>query len=102
MNAKIPTSKRSYTGLHRLLPVENYKKLKPVTQISSTIRTPQDTWARSNAQKAQAFANHLANVFQPHPSDSTSTPEATHTSLLETYFQLEPLLTASNDPRYTK
>jgi hypothetical protein len=66
--------------------MENYNKLKPVTQTSSPIRTSQDTWARSNAEKAQAFANHLATVFQPHSSEPTSTPETTLTSLLETPF----------------
>jgi hypothetical protein len=68
------------------------KKLKPVTQTSSPIRTPQVTWARSNAEKAQAFVSHLASVFQPHPFDPTPTPEANLTSLLETPFQLEPLV----------
>jgi hypothetical protein len=53
----------------------------------------QGTWARSNAEKAQAFARHLASVFQPHPFGTNSTPEATLTSLLETLFQLEPLVT---------
>jgi hypothetical protein len=69
------------------------EKLKTVTQHSTPIRTSQGTWARSNAERAQAFAHHLASVFQPHPSDPNSTPEATLTSLLETPFQLEPLVT---------
>jgi hypothetical protein len=56
------------------------KELKPVTQTSTPIQTPQGTWARSNAEKAQAFANRLATVFQPHPSEPNSTPEATLTS----------------------
>jgi hypothetical protein len=89
MNTKIPTSKRSYTVLPpRPPPItpcgKLQKKLKPVTQTSSPIRTLQGAWARSNAEKAQAFANHLATIFQPPPSDPTST------SLLETPFQLEP------------
>jgi hypothetical protein len=66
------------------------KKLKTVTQPSTPIWTSQGTWAQSNAEKAQAFAHHLASVFQPHPSDHNSIPEATLTSLLETPFQLEP------------
>jgi hypothetical protein len=57
------------------------------------IRTSQGTWVRSNAEKAQAFAHHLASVFQSHPSDPNSTSEATLTSLLETPFQLELLVT---------
>jgi hypothetical protein len=31
--------------------------------------TSQGTWARSNIKKAQAFAEHLAEVFQPHSSE---------------------------------
>jgi hypothetical protein len=42
-----------------------------------------------NAEKAQAFASHLATVFQPHPPESNSLPD-TLTSLLEAPFQLEP------------
>jgi hypothetical protein len=76
--------------LHGLTPTAstNYslwkttKKLKTVTQPSTPVRTSQRTWARSNAEKAQAFAHHLASIFQPHPSDPSSTPEATLSSLL--------------------
>jgi hypothetical protein len=57
------------------------------------IRMSQGTWVRSNAEKAQTFTHHLVSVFQPHPSDPNSTSEATLTSLLETPFQLEPLVT---------
>jgi hypothetical protein len=31
---------------------------------------PQGTWARSNVENSQALAKHLADVFQPHPSES--------------------------------
>jgi hypothetical protein len=62
-------------------------------QNSTQIRTSQGSWARSNAEKAQAFAHHLAFEFKPHPSDPNSIPEATLTSLLETPFQLEPTVT---------
>jgi hypothetical protein len=46
--------------------------------------------ARTNADKEQAFVNHLASVFQPHPHEPDSLPEDTLTSFLETPFQLEP------------
>jgi hypothetical protein len=59
-------------------------------QLSIPSRTSQGTWARSNAEKAQAFAHHLATVIQPHSSEPNSTPESTLTSLLETPFQLKP------------
>jgi hypothetical protein len=55
------------------------------------------TWARTDADKAQVFANHLASVFQPHPPETDSLPEDTFTSFLETPFQLSNV---SNDPRY--
>jgi hypothetical protein len=89
MNTKMPTSKRSYMVLPPRPPLTTpcgklQKKLKPVTQTSTPIRTPQGTWPRSNAEKA------LATAFQPHPSEPNSTPEDTLTSLLDTPFQLEP------------
>jgi hypothetical protein len=59
------------------------KKLKAVTQTSTPIRTTQGTWARTDADKAQAFANHLASVLQPHPPEPDSLPEDTLTSFLE-------------------
>jgi hypothetical protein len=34
------------------------------------LTTSQGTWARSNAKKACAFAEPLANVFQPHPTEN--------------------------------
>jgi hypothetical protein len=64
------------------------KRLKTVTQTSTPLRTPQGTWARTNADKAQAFANHLASVFQSHPPEPDCLPEDTLTSFLETSFQL--------------
>jgi hypothetical protein len=53
---------------------------------------PQGTWGRTNADKVQTFANHLASVFQPHPPEPDSLPEDTLTSFLETPCQLEPLI----------
>jgi hypothetical protein len=40
------------------------KELKQVKE-TSPLRTSQETWARSNVEKAHAFAEHLAEVFQP-------------------------------------
>jgi hypothetical protein len=48
--------------------------------------------AKTNGDKAQAFANHLASVFQPHPPETDSLPEDTLTSVLEAPFQLEPAI----------
>jgi hypothetical protein len=51
------------------------KRIKAVTQTSTPLRMPQGTWARTNADEAQAFTNHLASVFQPHPPKPDSLPE---------------------------
>jgi hypothetical protein len=45
---------------------------------------------RTYADRAQAFANHLASVVQPHPPEPDSLLEDTLTSFLETPFQLKP------------
>jgi hypothetical protein len=63
------------------------KKIKQVKKPSS-----QGTWARSNIEKARAFAEHLANVFQSHPSENQPEEEEALTQLLETPYQLEPPL----------
>jgi hypothetical protein len=60
------------------------KKIKNVTQLSPPLRTPLGTWASNNVEKAHAFANHLANVFQPHPSENQPEEEEALTHLLET------------------
>jgi hypothetical protein len=84
LNGLTPTTSTDYSMW------KTTKKLKNITQTSTPLRTPQGTWARTNADKAQAFASHLATVFQPHPPEPNSLPDDTLTSLLETPFQLEP------------
>jgi hypothetical protein len=42
---------------------------------SSPLRTTQGTWARSDIEKANTFAEHLANVFQPHRSENSPLEE---------------------------
>jgi hypothetical protein len=54
-------------------------------------RPSQGTWARSNVEKAHAFAEHLANVFQPHLSENE--PEEEEEALMQllvTPYQLKP------------
>jgi hypothetical protein len=65
------------------------KKIKHVTQPSPPLRTPLGTWASNNVEKAQAFANHLANVFHQHPSENQSEEEEALTQLLGTPYQLK-------------
>jgi hypothetical protein len=66
------------------------KKLKQVKKPSPPLRTSQGTWARSNVEKAHSFAEHLANVFQPHPSENQPQGEEALMQLFETTYQLKP------------
>jgi hypothetical protein len=50
------------------------------------------TWARTNTEKAQTFADHLTSVFQPHPSENPSGEEKALTLQLEILCQLKPPL----------
>jgi hypothetical protein len=54
------------------------------------LQTAQGTWARTNIDKAQTFAKHLAFVFQPNPSNNSTEEEEPIISLLESPYQLEP------------
>jgi hypothetical protein len=85
------------TFLHGLTPTESIgyslwkanKKIKHVKK-PSPLRTSQGTWARTNIEKAHAFAEHLTNVFHPHPSENEPEEEEVLMQLLETPYQLEP------------
>jgi hypothetical protein len=46
--------------------------------------------ARSNVDKALAFATHPADVFQPHQSENEPKEEEALFQLLESPYQLEP------------
>jgi hypothetical protein len=45
---------------------------------------------KKQRRKAHAFAEHLANVSQPHPSENQPEVEETLMQLLETPYQLQP------------
>jgi hypothetical protein len=47
-------------------------------------------------EKAHAFAEHLANVFQPHPSENEPAEEETLIQLLETPYRLKPPINRLN------
>jgi hypothetical protein len=66
------------------------KKIKQVKRPSPPQRTSQGTWARSDVEKAHAFAEHLAKVIQPHPSKNQLEEEEALMHLLEIPYQLEP------------
>lgn len=55
------------------------------------IRKPDRTWARTDLEKAYAFAHHLEKVFQPLPSQAAPIEEARIKQNLEAPFQMSPL-----------
>jgi hypothetical protein len=77
------------------------KKLNQCKKPSPPLRTSQRTSARSNVERIHAFAKHLANVSQPHPSEYEPEEEDALMQLLETPYQLEPP-TVSNELRFKK
>jgi hypothetical protein len=76
------------------------KKIKRIKK-HSPLRTSQGTWARSNVEKAHAFTEHLAKLFQPHPSENVPEEEAL-IQLLETPYQLEPPINISKELKFKK
>ena len=62
------------------------RKLTRSPQIIPPIRRPQGGWARSPIEKANLFAKHLTEVFQPHSSIAA----ADVTEYLHTPFQMSP------------
>jgi hypothetical protein len=69
-----------------------WKATKKLRQIKKPppLRTSQGTLARSNVEKAHTFAEHLANVFQPHPAENEPEEKEAIMQILETPYQLEP------------
>lgn len=65
------------------------KKLNKGQQHNPPIRTVDGTWAKSNKEKAEAFAEHLVNVFQPNPADINLNVENEVNEYLNTPYQLD-------------
>jgi hypothetical protein len=64
--------------------------LKPTTgQKTSPLSTSQGTWAKSYNEKTHAFTEHIAEVFQPHPSENKPEEEKAFIELLEAPYQLK-------------
>jgi hypothetical protein len=74
-------------GIHRLFPMEGDKN--KITKSSPPLRTAQGTWAQSDIEKANIFAEHLANVFLPNPSENSPVEEEALIHYLETPYQLD-------------
>jgi len=53
------------------------RELKRPQHHTPPVRINQNTWARTDKQKATAFAEHLASVFQPFPSQLSVMEEET-------------------------
>jgi hypothetical protein len=62
-----------------------------IKKPSAPLRTSQGPWARNNIKKAHAFAEHLAKIFQPHPSENEP-KETKLMQLLETLYHLKPAI----------
>ena len=45
--------------------MESNQKIKNTVAHSAPIKKTDGTWAKSNKEKAETFAEHLANIFQP-------------------------------------
>jgi hypothetical protein len=78
------------------------KKIKQVKKPSPRLRTSQVTWARSNVEKARAFAEHLANVFHLHPSENEPEDEEAFVQRLETPTNSNHQSTVSKELKFKK
>jgi hypothetical protein len=58
------------------------KELKQIKKTSPLVRISQRTWERSNAEKVHVFTEHLAEVFQLHPSENEPKEEEALRQLL--------------------
>jgi hypothetical protein len=88
----------AFNNIHKIspprhLPTTPYGKQSGNPNISlhlpSPLQTAQGTWDRTNIDNAQTFANHLASVFQPNPSNNSPEEEEPIISLLESPYQLK-------------
>ena len=64
------------------------RKIKQPHHQTPSIRINRNTWARTDKQKATAFAKHLASVFQPFPSRLSAIEEETIKNALNAPHQM--------------
>jgi hypothetical protein len=86
-----PASKPSYKTSHRH-PKKAAKKVKQAKNSSHPLRKTRGTWAQTNTEKEQTFADHLTSVFQPHSSENPPEEEEALSLQLEIPYQLKPPL----------
>ena len=65
------------------------KKSKKTVEHKAPIKKPNGNWAKSNKEKAETFAEHLANIFQPNTGDS----DIDTTNITNNYINSIPLVT---------
>lgn len=65
------------------------KKINQSNQPISAVRSADGTWARTSEEKANAFANHLSEVFKPYPSEINIAEERELQNTIETPFQMD-------------
>lgn len=68
------------------------KRLKRPTMFIPPIRLPDGSWARSDEEKATAFANHMSTVLQPLPRTCTVEEEQTIYHTLAEPLEAQPSL----------
>jgi hypothetical protein len=73
---------------------------KQITKSSPPLWTAEGIWARSDFEKTNTFTEHLANVFQYHPSENSPAEEEALIHHLETPYQLDPPSTVSCDQKF--
>jgi hypothetical protein len=66
------------------------KRTKKAPNSSLPLQTARGTWAWTNIEKAQTFAEHQASVFQPHPPKNDPEDNKRLNLELESPRQLEP------------
>jgi hypothetical protein len=86
--SKIPESTYTYK-IQRLFPLESDQKSKHVKSPTPPLQTSQETSPRSSVEKAHSFAKHLADVFQPHPTENEPEEEELF-QIRDSPCQLEP------------
>lgn len=70
-------------------------KLKGAPQANiPPVRKKDRSWARTDREKAIVFAEHLAEVFQPFPSENCPLEERAVTTFLDAPFQMSPPIKA--------
>jgi hypothetical protein len=97
------------TFLQSLTPTEYtdcslWQATKRIKQIKKPppLRASQGKLARSNVGKEHAFAEHLTNVVQPHPSEYEHVEEETLLQLLENSTNSNHQSTVSKRDRFKK